>query len=173
MSNCKTRQKRSVVWIIPTNDFITITKESTSLSDIARRCGLQPKGSNLRTVKRRLHDENIDYSHIKLGLNSNLGRRFDWTKTPKEKVLTENSHYPRSKVKRIVLSENLIENKCFKCGLGTEWNNEPIVLRLDHINGISNDHRLENLRIVCPNCDSQLPTFCGRQKRYTVVINKQ
>jgi len=48
------------------------------------------------------------------------------------------------------------------CGL-TEWNNKPISLELDHINGINNDNRLENLRIICPNCHAQTPTYRGRK----------
>lgn len=46
------------------------------------------------------------------------------------------------------------------------WNGKPLILTLDHRNGISNDHRLENLRWLCPNCNSQTETFCGRRKKY-------
>ncbi|MBJ7332825.1 MAG: hypothetical protein JHC95_23225 [Solirubrobacteraceae bacterium] len=38
-------------------------------------------------------------------------------------------------------------------------------LILDHINGVPNDHRLENLRILCPNCNATLDTHCGRNRR--------
>lgn len=54
-------------------------------------------------------------------------------------------------------------NKCENCGL-TEWLGEPIVMIMDHINGNSEDNSLDNLRLICPNCDSQLPTYKGRNK---------
>lgn len=49
-------------------------------------------------------------------------------------------------------------------GLGDEWNGNKISLHLDHINGISGDHRLENLRFLCPNCHSQTKNYTGRNK---------
>ena len=55
------------------------------------------------------------------------------------------------------------EYKCSICGL-TEWQNQKIVLILDHINGNPDDNRPENLRLVCPNCDSQLPTYKSRNR---------
>ncbi len=83
-----------------------------------------------------------------------------------DKVLIENSTYPRHCLKRRIIKENLIEYKCACCGLGDTWNSNDLVLILDHINGINNDNRLENLRFVCPNCDSQLPTYKSRNIKY-------
>lgn len=45
------------------------------------------------------------------------------------------------------------------CGIGNEWNGKPLTLQLDHINGDHSDNRLENLRILCPNCHSQTSTW--------------
>ena len=58
--------------------------------------------------------------------------------------------------------------KCKECGISEKWNNKPIILHLDHINGINNDNRLENLRFLCPNCHSQTDTYCSNtQIRYS------
>jgi hypothetical protein len=59
----------------------------------------------------------------------------------------------------------VLTEKCEICEIGSSWNNKPLVLQLDHINGINNDNRLENLRLLCPNCHSQTDTFSGKHKR--------
>lgn len=73
----------------------------------------------------------------------------------------------RSSVRRRLLDEGILANACSHCGL-TEWRGKPISLHIDHINGVRDDHRLENLRMLCPNCHSQTPTYGGRNvKRRT------
>jgi hypothetical protein len=62
----------------------------------------------------------------------------------------------------IIWSKSKEEEKCEICEIGNEWNGKPLTLQLDHINGIHLDNRIENLRILCPNCHSQTATFCGR-----------
>ena len=70
----------------------------------------------------------------------------------------------RSHVKIRLMKAGLLENRCEFCGL-TEWRGEPLNIHLDHINGVKNDNRLQNLRMLCPNCHSQTPTFSGRNIR--------
>ncbi|MCK9458171.1 MAG: hypothetical protein M0R80_00645 [Proteobacteria bacterium] len=66
-------------------------------------------------------------------------------------------------------------NNCMICGQsGNDWNGKPITLTVDHINGHANDWSVPNIRIICPNCDSQLPTYKGRNKgnstrKYTIT----
>lgn len=61
---------------------------------------------------------------------------------------------------RKIYEAGLKQRKCELCGQGEDWNGMKISLILDHINGINNDHRIENLRIVCPNCNATLDTHC-------------
>ena len=72
----------------------------------------------------------------------------------------------RANVKRRLLAVGLLENRCQECGL-SEWLGEPLTIQIDHINGLRDDHRLENLRMLCPNCHSQTDTYGQRNsKRY-------
>jgi hypothetical protein len=72
----------------------------------------------------------------------------------------------RGAVKRRVLREGILKNVCAECGLAPVWRGKPLVLVLDHINGVKGDHRVENLRLLCPNCNSQTPTFSGRNLKF-------
>lgn len=167
----KKRVKRSIIWKMKTEDLVKLTKESNSLGEILKVFGLENKGGNSRTLKARLDEEGIDYSHIKLGLNSNKGRKFYVAPLPVEELFKENSSHCRSTLKKYIIKNNLIPYKCCKCGLEDTWNNKPLVLILDHINGISNDDRLENLRFLCPNCNSQEDTFAGKNVKHNKKHN--
>ncbi len=84
---------------------------------------------------------------------------------PLERVLRESKS--RLSVKRRLLEEGLLKNECEECGI-TNWRDRPLSIHLDHRNGIRNDHRLENLRMLCPNCHSQTPTFGTRNRKQRV-----
>lgn len=97
---------------------------------------------------------------------SEVGRYAKWDENfSLDKILVENSTYARKNLKRRILENNLIEYRCACCGIGPEWNGKSMPLILDHINGVNNDNRLENLRFVCSNCDTQLPTYKSKNKR--------
>lgn len=54
--------------------------------------------------------------------------------------------------------------RCAVCSISAEWQGRPLVFVLDHVNGDPTDNRRENLRLICPNCDSQLPTYKSRNR---------
>lgn len=80
-------------------------------------------------------------------------------------MLVESSTYCRGHLKARLIGDGLKKPVCEMCGLGELWHGRPLSLILDHVNGIRDDHRLNNLRIVCPNCVATLGTHCGRQTR--------
>lgn len=100
---------------------------------------------------------------IELNFPNNYASPF---KVPDEKVFVENSPYINNRIllKKRCLDNGWLENKCAFCGTGPVWNGKPLTLQLDHINGKNNDHRIENLRILCPNCHTQTETYAGRRR---------
>lgn len=87
------------------------------------------------------------------------------TKIPLEEILKGyHPQYQTYKLKHRLYEEGIKVPKCEICNLGSFWNDKPIEHHLDHIDGNSTNHVLDNLQIVCPNCHSQTVTYCGKNK---------
>ena len=148
-------------------ELVQISEESKSIKEFLQKLGaIKIAGSTYNQAKSILISKGVDYDSLSLrgkmsGINDHRGHV---KATPIEHVLVKNSSYSRSSLKKRIIKYKLIPYQCDICGNQGEWNGKKLVLRLDHINGINNDNRLENLRFVCPNCDSQLDTFCARNK---------
>ena len=84
-------------------------------------------------------------------------------------IFVENGIHSPGALKRRIRKDNLIPYICAECGNIGFYNGKPLVLQLDHINGINTDHRLKNLRFLCPNCHTQQETYCSRN----LVFQKQ
>ena len=138
-------------------------ESSGSIRQVLSKLGLKEAGGNYETTKKRISKLNIDTSHFH-GQAHLKGKTHEYNKRPIEYYLTENSHHQSHKLKKRLLSEGLKEHKCECCGI-TEWNGKPAPIELDHINGNHHDNRLENLRILCPNCHAQTDTYRGKNKK--------
>jgi hypothetical protein len=78
----------------------------------------------------------------------------------------------RYTVKRRLIEAGILRNVCDECGL-SEWRGQPLAVQLDHSNGVRDDHRLENLRMLCPNCHSQTATYASKnRKRYLKRVSE-
>jgi Zn finger protein HypA/HybF involved in hydrogenase expression len=140
-------------------DFSSIVSESTNYAQICRAIGLRCQGSNYRTIKNRIKRLNLSIAHFRRHVPNQIAKEL-----PIDKVFIKNSKYNCSKgLKTKLLKQDLLEYKCQKCSNTGEWQGQPMSLQIDHINGIRNDNRIENLRFLCPNCHSQTFTHSGKR----------
>lgn len=143
--------------------FSDLIKQSQSRSDFFRRVGTPARGGKFKTLNDRIKKLNLDISHFK----SASEITYENTKLSKEQVLEKcatNSKISSSSLKRLLLREGILKNICSECGQGPTWNNKPLILQLDHIDGNSMNNELINLRILCPHCHSQTDTFSGKNR---------
>jgi transposase-like protein len=139
-----------------------VIASSLSYSEALRKLGLRPAGGNHGTIKKYVERWGISTAHFDPYAARPLqGRR----RIPLAEILIEDSTYHRGHLKRRLFAEGFKQPRCELCGQGETWRGQPLALILDHINGVPDDHRLENLRIVCPNCAATLDTHCGRKNR--------
>lgn len=169
-----TRAKRSKIWKLTKEEIQNALDSLNSYTEILEKFNLNPYSGMRNTFMSRIKEEGYDVS--KFEKNSNeykksicIGKFSKNNKKDLSSILTENSSYSRVHLKKRLVSENILENKCSECSIYDVWNNKPISLQLDHINGIRNDNRIKNLRLLCPNCHSQTHTFSGRN---LPLINK-
>lgn len=85
-------------------------------------------------------------------------------RVPLAQLLVSGHLAQRSHLKRRMFEAGLKEDECEACGI-SEWEGRPLELHLHHVNGDGEDNRLENLRVLCPNCHSQTPNYGGRNRR--------
>ena len=155
----------SKVYELTEEEFQQIIQESQSYAECCRKIGYSDKGRyGPDQIKKRCAELNISTEHFS---STNAAHRAS-TKYTLDEILVENSTYANiSRLKNRLISEGKLDYICAICGNNGFWNNQPLTLTLDHINGQHLDHRIENLRFLCPNCHSQTETFRGKNKTTT------
>lgn len=149
---------------ITDDDFIIAIEESEFMVDVLEKLGYsRTSGTMTKYIKERIKKLDLDTSHFIGQAGRGGGNTQKYTL---DEILVENSWYTNlGRIKIRMIKEDMIKEICSSCGIGNVWNDKPISLHLDHINGTNNDHRRENLRILCPNCHSQTDTYSGRNSR--------
>lgn len=146
------------------NEARAAVAAASSYADALRRLGMRPAGGNHRTLRRYVDEIwSISTSHFDPDRARNEALKRD--PIPLSDILVETSTYSRGHLKARLFKEGLKARRCELCGQDEMWQRKRMSLILDHINGVADDHRLENLRVVCPNCAATLDTHCGRQNR--------
>jgi len=139
--------------------------KSKSVRQVIYKLGLVPAGGNYDHVQRYIKMYQLNTGHFtgrgwKSGLRG-IGKPF----IPLEKILVVNSDFQSYKLKSRLFKEGLKRRECEECGWAKLSIDGRIPVELDHINGNRKDNRLENLRVLCPNCHSLKSTHRGRNKK--------
>lgn len=124
---------------------------------------MRPAGGNHALLKKWSERWEVSTDHFDPYAAS--VRRSRARQRPLVDILVEKSTYSRRHLKERLYREGVKSRECELCGQGELWRGKQLSLILDHVNGVSDDNRLENLRIVCPNCAATFDTHCGRNVR--------
>jgi len=144
------------------NELREAVKTSGSIRQVLQKLNIIPAGGNYQTTHRRIEKLGIDTSHFH-GQAWNKDKKIG-PKRPIQDYLKENSVVQSFRLRNRLISEGIKEHKCEECGIN-EWRGQPTPIELDHINGNHHDNRLENLRLLCPNCHAQTETYRGKNKK--------
>lgn len=152
------------IYKLSDEQFVELLKNSSTISEVLFKLGYSVKGNSwgFAKIRQRMSDLNLDGSVFKG--KSPITKYGSLHKVDASDILKPNCKHARSVLRRYVIKNNLIPYRCAICGC-VEWQGRTLSLELDHINGINNDNRIENLRFLCPNCHSQTTTYGSRNQQ--------
>ena len=156
----KTKYRRSDQRTWSDADLKNAIKTSISKAEVLRKLGLSSRPGNYDTLNRHIKKLKISTAHF---LGKAHGKTGEIVRKSLKEILVDNSSYKNNTcLKKRLVEKNLLNNECNICKLAPLWNEKSLVLVLDHINGKNDDYRIKNLRLLCPNCNSQQSTFCRK-----------
>jgi HNH endonuclease len=159
-----------------TRDILESTvAASTSVCEVLRRLGLDVVGGQHTHISRRIRALGIDTSHFTPHARTERMRNNRRRRTAAEILVEEQSanarRVPSERLKRALLQLGIAES-CALCETKSEWLGCPLPLEVDHIDGNWRNNRMENLRLLCPNCHSTTDTYRGRGKARRAGISR-
>lgn len=126
--------------------------DSCSYSEVLRRLNKSISSRSLDVLKKWIVRFELDDSKLKTWMSNKMRSK------KLEECLVKGVQV-RSNIKKRLYAAGLKKEICEECGQLPEWNGKKLTLQLDHVNGDHYDNRIENLRILCPNCHTQTRTF--------------
>lgn len=159
--------KTSKIWAIDKAQLQNLMDCASTYKEILTNIGMSNTAGCYTTLKEKIKFDNIDASTFLQNkkLFNQKNKNLTKQKYSDADAFTINPNISRHNIKSRIIKNNIFKYECKICKQGDVWQNKKIVLVLDHINGINNDHRLENLRFLCPNCNSQTETFTGKNTK--------
>lgn len=144
--------------------LIGAVAQNISVAGVLRSLGLTVNPGSYVTIRRHVERLKLDTSHF-------LGQRHGTARPPTHRPLSEylvkaGPVISSDSLKRKLLVAGRLVLECAVCGLGPIWCGKELVLQLDHVDGDGTNNEVTNLRLLCPNCHTQTPTFTSRKLRF-------
>lgn len=132
---------------------------SSSTREALSKLGVKPAGGNYDVFRKAVKYFNLDTSHFE-GQSWSKDKKIGPRRSLK-KYLSNEYSIQSNKLRIRLLHEGIFDHICQICN-STKWNDQPIPLELDHINGDNKDNSLSNIRLICPNCHAQTSNYRGK-----------
>jgi Zn finger protein HypA/HybF involved in hydrogenase expression len=161
------KKKRHPLWSIDKDTLQNMFDTYSKRSDIIKKLNYSVDEGVYKILKKLTLHHNINLSKHMLLFKQEQAKRLNniHQKINSNNFFSKNLKRNSSNVKKRLIKEKILENKCSWCGIKDTYNNKPIVLQLDHIDGDNKNNETSNLRLLCPNCHSQTDTFSGKNTK--------
>jgi len=146
------------------DEFTQAVAESVNVRQVLLKMNIAAQGGNYRVFYRRAERLGLDTSHF-TGAAWNGGKVFGPKKSLEYYLVRNCQHIITSHaLRKRLIREGIKAAQCEQC-LNTVWQEQPIPLELDHIDGDHTNNLLDNLRLLCPNCHAQTSTYRSKNRK--------